>query len=290
MNTTKPAIIVAAATLLALSTPTWAGSPSLVHQNATDNGGVAAATGGAEPDLATQLANPLASLISLPIQGNYDTGFGADGKGNRWLINVQPVIPMTLNDDWNIISRTIVPLIDQSNYTNASFNQSGLGDIVQSVWASPTKPTESGWIWGAGAAFLLPTATDDVLGGGKWGAGPTAVALRQSGHWTYGGLVNHISSFAGDHDRNHVNATFLQPFLTYITDTKTTFAINTEATFDWRSNTWNIPINLMVNQMFKIGSQPMQAQLGARYWAASPFEDQEDTWGLRVGLVFIFPK
>lgn len=276
-------------TTAVLISPTWAGEAPLTTQG-TENTSVAAATGGGEPDLASQLANPLAALISLPIQANYDEGFGADGNGERWLINVQPVIPFSFNDDWNIISRTIIPLIDQSNYTDSDFNESGFGDVVQSIWASPVEPTSSGWILGAGGAFLLPTASHDVLGGGKWGAGPTAIALKQTGHWTYGGLTNHIWSFAGDDDRNYVNSTFLQPFLTYVTDTKTTIALNSESTYDWRNSQWNIPINLMVSQMIKVGGQPMQLQAGARYWAASPHEEQENTWGFRMAVIFLFPK
>ena len=241
-------------------------------------------------DLAMKLANPLAALISMPIQANYDTGFGLDGNGNRWLTNIQPVIPITLNDDWNIISRTIVPLINQSDYTNSDFNESGLGDILQSVWFSPSEPSSSGWVWGAGGAFLFPTASDDVLGGGKWGAGPTAVALKQSGPWTIGGLTNHIWSYAGENDRNYVNSTFIQPFITYVTPTKTTLALNTESSFDWRTTSWNIPINLMVSQMIKVGGQPLQLQVGARYWANSPQEEQTNTWGFRTSIIFLFPK
>lgn len=241
-------------------------------------------------DLAMKLANPLAALISMPIQANYDTGFGLDGNGTRWLTNVQPVIPITLNDDWNIISRTIIPLINQSDFTNSDYNESGLGDILQSVWVSPAEPTSSGWVWGVGGAFLFPTASDDVLGGGKWGAGPTAVALKQMGPWTVGGLTNHIWSYAGDSDRNYVNSTFIQPFITYVTPTKTTLAINTESSFDWNSTSWNIPINLMVSQMIKVGGQPLQLQVGARYWANSPQEDQTSTWGFRTSIIFLFPK
>ena len=274
----------------ALISPTWADNAQAESQTQSGTESVAAATGGGEADFATQLANPLAALISMPIQGNYDENFGLDGSGSKWLVNVQPVIPFTLNDDWNVISRTIIPLIDQSGYTNSAFNESGLGDILQSVWASPSAPASNGWIWGVGGAFLFPTASDDVLGGGKWGVGPTVVALKQTGHWTYGGLTNHVSSFAGDSDRNYINSTFIQPFLTYITDTKTTFALNSESSFDWRTDTWNIPINLMVNQMIKVGGQPMQLQVGARYWAASPHEEQENSWGFRCGVTFLFPK
>ena len=151
-------------------------------------------------DLAKKLSNPIASLISVPFQGNYDGGYGPD-DGSKYTINVQPVIPFTLNEDWNLISRTIVPIVWQNDIAGPSGDQSGLGDTTQSLFFSPKKPTSSGIIWGVGPVFLLPTATDDLLGGGKWGAGPTAVALKQSGPWTYGALVNHIWSFAGDEDR-----------------------------------------------------------------------------------------
>lgn len=243
-----------------------------------------------EPDLATKLANPLAALISMPVQANFDDHLGFDGQGEKWLVNVQPVIPFALNDDWNIISRTIVPIVDQSNYTDDRYNQSGLSDILQSVWFSPAQPNSNGWIWGVGPAFLFPTASDEFLGAEKWGAGPTAVALKQTGHWTFGALSNHIWSYAGDDDRGAVNSTFIQPFCSYVTDTKTTFTINSESTFDWTDDQWNIPVNFMVAQMLKIGEQPFQVQAGARYWAASPHDDQEGEWGLRFAVTFLFPK
>jgi len=277
--------------LSAIPASTWAADPTQAPSGtaSSDSPPPPSADLSAD-DLAMKLANPLAALISMPIQANYDTGFGLDGNGNRWLTNVQPVIPITLNDDWNIISRTIVPIINQSDFTNSDYNESGLGDILQSVWVSPSEPTSSGWVWGVGGAFLLPTASDDVLGGGKWGVGPTAVALKQMGPWTIGGLTNHISSFAGDNDRNYINSTFIQPFCSYVTPTKTTFTINSESTFDWRSTSWNIPINLMVSQMIKVGEQPLQLQVGARYWANSPQEDQTNTWGFRTSIIFLFPK
>lgn len=280
------------AAMIATAPTIWASGPATATattQN-TSTGSIAAATGASDIDLAKQLANPLATLISMPVQVNYDTGFGLDGNGTRWLTNVQPVIPITLNDDWNIISRSIIPLINQSDFTNPTYNESGLGDILQSVWLSPAEPSDSGWVWGVGGAFLFPTASHDVLGSGKWGAGPTAVALKQMGPWTIGGLTNHIWSYAGDDDRNYVSSTFVQPFITYITPTKTTFAINTESSFDWNSTSWNIPINLMVSQMIQIGGQPLQLQVGARYWANSPHEEQTNTWGFRMSLIMLFPK
>ena len=143
--------------------------------------------------LAATAADPVAALISVPVQFNYDRQIGPDRAGDQWLINVQPVIPFTLNEDWNLISRTIVPILVQDDILLGSGSQSGLGDIVQSLFFSPRKPTQGGWTWGAGPVFLLPTATNDLMGTKKWGAGPTAVALRQEHGWSYGALANHIS-------------------------------------------------------------------------------------------------
>ncbi len=239
-------------------------------------------------DVAKQLANPVASLISVPFQFNYDEKFGADDNGEQMRLNIQPVIPFSLGDDWNLISRTILPVIDQQDFPTPDYDEFGLGDTVQSLFFSPVAAA-SGWIWGVGPAFLLPTATDDYLGSEQWGAGPTAVALRQTGPWTYGALANHLESFAGDGDRSDVSATFLQPFLTYITPSHTTFAINTESTYDWESEKWSVPLNFQVLQLMKWGGQLVQVGGGVRYWLESPPGGAEG-WGLRLNVVLVYPK
>ena len=240
-------------------------------------------------DVAKQLANPIASLISVPLQFNYDQDYGVDDSGERLFVNVQPVIPFDLNDKLNLISRTILPIIDQDGIPAAGNSQTGLGDTVQSLFFSPKLATDSGWIWGAGPVFLLPTATDETLGAEKWGAGPTAVALKQTGRWTYGGLANHIESFAGASGRDDVSASFLQPFLTYITPTQTTIALNTESTYNWRSGEWSVPVNLLVNQLLKVGDQVLQLGAGVRYWAESPAGGPEG-WGVRINVILVYPK
>jgi len=240
-------------------------------------------------ELAKKLANPVAALISVPIQANYDENIGADEDGSVWKVNVQPVIPISISEDWNVISRTIVPLITQSDIPSGGEGESGIGDTVQSFFFSPKAPTANGWIWGAGPVLLLDTATDDALGAEQWGIGPTAVVLKQEGPWTYGALVNHIESVSGNDDRDDVSATFLQPFLTYITSTKTTLSLNTESTYDWEHEHWTVPINFNVNQMLKIGDQLLQVGGGLRYWAESP-DFAADDWGLRLQLTLLFPK
>ncbi len=240
-------------------------------------------------ELAKKLANPVASLISVPIQANYDQNIGPDEDGSAWRINIQPVIPFSLSEDWNLISRTILPVIDQEDVPVAGMGESGIGDVLQSFFFSPKKPTDSGWILGVGPVVLLPTGSEDALSTEKWGVGPTAVALKQMGRWTVGGLVNHVESFAGEDDRADVSATFLQPFLTYITKSKTTLALNTETTYDWENEEWSVPINCNVLQLLKIGPQIIQVGVGARYWADAP-DGAADGWGFRTQLTFLFPK
>lgn len=147
----------------------------------------------------------------MPIQANYDENIGKNRDGSVWRTNVQPVIPFSIGDDWNLISRTIVPMIDQDDIPTKGQGESGVGDVLQSLFFSPKAPTESGIIWGVGPAILMDTASDDALGAEKWGIGPTAVALKQNGPWTAGMLANHIESFDGNKDRNDISATFLQP-------------------------------------------------------------------------------
>ncbi|MEO1078575.1 MAG: transporter [Pseudomonadota bacterium] len=240
-------------------------------------------------DIAQQLANPVASLISVPLQLNYDEKFGADAKGTLLRLNVQPVIPIGLNDDWNLISRTILPVVNQQDFPVPGYSEWGLSDTVQSLFFSPKEPTSNGWIWGAGPAFLIPTATDEFLGTEKWGAGPTAVALKQSGPWTYGGLTNHIESFAGESGRADISATFLQPFLTYITPAKTTFALNTESTYDWEAQEWSVPINFTVSQLLQMRGQIVSVGAGVRYWATSP-DSAADGWGVRLIFTLVYPR
>lgn len=246
---------------------------------------VAQAQEGQAPDLAAQLANPVAALISVPFQSNFDYG-GGTGDAFRYTLNIQPVIPLSLTADWNLITRTIVPVMHAERVFPD--HRTGLGDIVQSFFFSPARPTSSGITWGIGPAFLYPTATQG-LGQRQWGAGPTGVILQQNGPWIYGALVNHIWSLGGTPDRaEDVNATFLQPFINYVTPSQTTFYLNMESTYDWSRREWSIPINAGVNQLVTIAGQRMQVGGGIRYHADAPSGGPQ--WGFRLNLVFVFPR
>ena len=240
-------------------------------------------------ELAKQLANPVASLVSVPIQINYDEKIGLDDQGSRYTTNVQPVIPFKLSSDWNLISRTILPVMSQKNISAANESEQGVGDIVQSYFFSPSAPTQSGWILGAGPVFLVPTASDDFLGTDKWGTGLTGVALKQSGPWSYGALANHIESFAGKSERADISNTFIQPFVTYTTHQAITVSLNTESTYNWEASQWSVPVNLNVTKVFKVQNQLLSVGGGLRYWAKTTDTGPEGL-GLRLSITFLFPK
>ncbi len=266
-----------------------------------DNDAVSSGGGGAasddqtsqEAELAKKLQNPVASLISVPIQNNWDFGIGP-AHAMKYTANIQPVIPISISDDWNLIIRTIVPVIYQEALVNtpgapASVGKShaGLGDTTQSFFFSPKAPV-GGWILGAGPVGYYPTATTSYLGSGQWGAGPTIVALQQQHGFTYGILANQIWSFTGQQGRNEINSTFLQPFVSYTTKTYTTFTVNSETTYNWVTDEATAPMNFAVQQLLKIGKQPVAFQLGYRYYVEKPSGGPD--WGLRFAITFLFPK
>lgn len=238
-------------------------------------------------ELAKKLANPVASLISLPFQYNYDSNFGPNDDGSKSLLNIQPVWPFSLGEKWNLITRTIVPVVSQKDLPTGT-DKSGIGDVLQSFFFSPKDPVR-GWILAVGPVMLYPTASDDVLGAGKWAAGPTALALKQSDGWTYGMLFNHVSSFAGAEDRSALSSTFFQPFLSYITKTKTTIGLNTESTYDWEREQWGVPLIFSLSQLVMMGGKPLSLQGGLKYWVQSPEYGPEGV-GFRVAVTFLFPK
>jgi hypothetical protein len=258
---------VAAAAILA--------TPAYAEQDATE--------------LAKQLSNPVAALISVPLQFNFDENIGPAEEGDRTTLNIQPVIPASLNDKWNLITRVILPVIAQDDIYPGAGSQSGTGDTVASAFFSPKAPTSGGWIWAVGPVLLLPTGSDTLLTSDKWGAGPTGLMLKQHHGWTYGALVNHIWSFAGESERDEVSSTFLQPFLSFTTPKAVTYGVNFEGSYDWTGEQWSLPLHATMTKVTKVGGQLLSFGGGVRYWVDSPDSGAHDL-GVRLIFTLLFPK
>lgn len=237
-------------------------------------------------DLAKQLQNPVASLISVPFQGNFDFGIGSE-DGTRMTLNIQPVIPIGISENWNLIGRVILPIISQSDVSGKGRKENGLGDAVVSGFFSPKAPSSGGLIWGVGPAFLVPTTTDRVLGTEKFGVGPTAVVLTQKAGFTIGALANHIWSVAGADDRADVSSTFFQPFIARNFSGGYALTVNTELTQNWQAESTSGFLHLVGSKVITLGPQMAQVALGPRI----PYgEGNSANWGFRAMLVLLFPK
>lgn len=274
----------------------FSGFPMAVAAQTTDEPAESIVSANAEPDpaaaagsdtaaLAEKLANPISNLISVPFQANYDCCYGP-ADGDKFTLNIQPVIPISVGKDWNLITRTILPVISAERTVRGAEGETGLGDTVQSFFLSPKKSV-NGVTWGVGPVIMWPTGKS-ALGTEKFGAGPTAVVLRQKSGWTVGMLANHIWSFAGESDRNQVSATFLQPFINKTLPDSTTFVLNTETTYDWKSKNWTVPVNFLVSHVVHVNKQALSIGAGGRYYAERP--DGGPAWGARFIVTFLFPK
>lgn len=238
-----------------------------------------------DADLAAKLSNPVSAMISVPVQWNYDCCYGPS-DGERITVNLQPVIPVKLNDDWNVIIRTVVPLVYQQQTAPGTESAYGVSDVTQSFFFSPTQ-TSGGVTWAIGPVFLWPVGTDE-LGSRKWAAGPTGLILKKQGHATVGVLANHLWSYAGADDRDDLSRTFVQPFYSYTTASATTWGANIEAAYDWRNKAWSVPLNLTVSHLYNFGGQRVSLGVGARAYLVS--EDDAPDWGLRATATFLFPE
>jgi hypothetical protein len=238
-------------------------------------------------DLTKKLNNPVASLISIPFQDNTEVGIGAN-NGYRNTLNIQPVIPFSFTPQYNIVTRIVAPIIFQNSITARASSQQGLSDVVASAFLSPVN-IKNGWIWGAGAAFLLPTATNDLLGTKKWGGGPTAVLLKQTGSLTIGTLVNQIWSYAGSAERQSVNQMYILPFITYNWKSGAGIGATSDITKDWKNKTTTAVITPTVSGVTRIGGQTIQLLTGPIIPLAAPTGQKPD-FGIRASIVLVFPR
>ena len=234
--------------------------------------------------LAKQTQNPVAALISVPFQENINFGSGPESNVQN-VLNIQPVIPVPLTQEWNLINRIVLPVI----YNPQPEQRFGLGDANLSFFLSPAP--KSGFIWGAGPVIQMPTATSSVLGAGKLAAGPTAVFVYMNGPWVVGTLVNNRWSFAGDGNRPEYNQMLLQPFINYNLPGGWSLGTSPLMNADWKApgkEQWTVPVGGTVSKVFRLGSQMMSAAGGGYYNAVRPTDSP--SWTLRLVLSLLFPE
>ncbi len=241
-------------------------------------------------ELAKIAQNPVGNLISVPFQNNTNLNFGPE-KGTQNILNIQPVIPISINDDWNIITRTILPVIWQPALGPDQGSLSGIGDIQFNAFLSPAKPGE--WIWGAGAIVQAPTQSNSKLGNDNWGLGPTFVVLHleKGNPWVYGVLVNNIWSTTSNKQGGAFNNGLIQPFLNYNFEGGVYLTSSPILTVNWKAESgqqWTVPIGGGVGKIFHIGKLPVNSQLSAYYNVAKP--DFGANWQIRAQIQLMFPK
>ncbi len=248
----------------------------------------AAQQGESAADLAKKLTNPVAELVSVPLQFNWDSGVGPD-KDTRFILNVQPVMPFSMNKDWNLILRVITPLISQPPLLPGAGATAGVGDVLASAFFAPAQPRR--FIWGVGPVLSLPSTADPFLGSGKWSAGPTVVILKQSVGFTYGALWNHVWSFAGNERRDDVSQMFLQPFFSYTTKKALTVSVNSEMAANWKAESgqqWTVPLIFQISKVASFGPFPASYSIGAGPYIEKP--DGGPSWKLRAGISILLPR
>jgi len=239
-------------------------------------------------DLAKASQNPVANLISLPFQNNTNFGIGPDDETQN-ILNIQPVWPVSLNEKWNLITRTILPVVSQPGVlTGGQGRVNGLGDTTFTGFFSPKDSGET--TWGVGPVFLIPTATDDALGSDKWGAGVSLVVLRMPGKWVIGSLFSNVWSFAGSGDQD-INSFTWQYFINYNLDNGWYLTSAPIITANWEASSgekWTVPFGGGFGKLFRIGKQPINGTAQAYYNVEKPTNGPD--WQLRLQLQFLFPK
>ena len=238
-------------------------------------------------EVAKKLQNPVASLISVPFQNNFQYGLGPDNKGSQYILRFQPVIPVSLNTDWNMIFRPILPFITQHNAIGYT-SQTGLSDLELEVFFSPKEASAGNIFWGVGPILLFPTATDNILGYQKWGVGPSAVVLTQKGPWTIGMLANHLFSYTGNSDRKNISVSYVQPFVAHSNKIGTSINFSSETSYDWKGAQWSVPLIGGVSQIIPICGHLISVGLSGIYYAKTPTDGPN--WGIRATITLLFIK
>jgi len=243
-----------------------------------------------EGELAKQTQNPVADLISVPIQNNFNFNVGPDNQ-TQTVINIQPVIPIHLSEDFNLITRTILPVVDQPDPASNT-SQFGLGNLITTLFLSPAK--SKAVTWGVGPVFGFPTKTNDLLGSDTFTVGPSAVVVAMPKHWVIGALANQQWSIGDSAPSQRVNAMLIQPFINYnlaegwFLTSAPIITANWEAFGNNSSDRWVIPIGGGFGKIVKTGGPPLNMSLQGYYNVVNP--DQGSDWQLRFSVALLFPR
>ncbi len=243
---------------------------------------------GNDEDLAKKVANPFAKMIKVPFQGNYDQDIGQT-QGHKTYVKIEPLIPISLNENWYLFSYSKLPVIDQKNVSLADSHQTGISDLQQHFFLSPTTFNREKLIWGLGPVFSLPTASYHLLGAQKWSVGPTSGLYKQQGPWTVGTLLYHLWSVAGSDSRPYVNTTYFEPRIAYTSHSAWTVTLISQSDYDWRAREWSIPVDCDISKIVTLGKQHLSILGGIRYWVTSADTDPHGV-GYRFEINFLFPK
>lgn len=249
-----------------------------------------AAVGPSAEELAKKVQNPVADLISVPLQNNFNFDVGPEDD-LQYVLNIQPVIPITLSADWNLITRTIVPIISQPGFTPGQDRVTGIGDIQFTGFLSPAN--SEGLIWGAGPIIQFPTNSNDRLGNDRWGLGASAVALqlKKGSPWVYGALVNNVWSVSGSNNDPSYSNFLIQPFLNYNFSGGFYLSSAPIITADWKADSgdrWTVPLGGGIGKIVRFGRLPVNLQLQTYYNVVTP--DNGADWQLRFQVQLLFPK
>ncbi len=249
-----------------------------------------AAAGMSSEELAKLAQNPVGNLVSLPFQNNTNFNTGPR-NGTQNVLNIQPVVPVGLNGEWNLITRTIVPVITQPGFTPGQDQTTGVGDTTFTAFLSPAQP--KGLIWGVGPVLQIPTNSNDRLGNGNWGLGPSFVVLHldKGDPWVYGVLVNNVWSLSSSQQGGSYNNGLIQPFINYNFPGGTYLTSSPIATVNWKADggqKWTVPIGGGIGHIFHFGRLPVNMQLSAYYNVVHP--DEGSNWQLRAQVQLMFPR
>jgi len=253
-----------------------------------------------------KLTNPVSEVWSITFQQNNYVVSTISGQGDKWNSNLkfQPVTPVSLTKDWNLITRPVVTLFNSTPYPSVAQDPvthqprteikhtTALGDTIWMENLSPAPSIAGNWLLGIGPTFIFPTAASDSTGQGKWQVGPSGIVGYLSKKWMLAAFVQNWTSFAGDSGRPDTNHMNLQPIAAYFLKDGWSIAYSGNILADWKAssgNVWTVPLGVGVSKVLKLGRLPVKLALAAQYMPIHP-DDFGQKWNVQVVIAPMIPK